>query len=308
MNSIHCWILGCSLSTGDPLVRLAHCGHWSLPRTYVGWTRSRGSSWRQVARQEREPVLWKTNMTALVKLCIWGTVRCREFCMHRKSGWMALADAGYKREQVGLFFQRTCPLWAWHFKFLQILILQTTHLMTCCVLILVPNKKNQDQWWLDSSCFAFSNWQRNFGFHVRWESTLHTWEFSLASVVQRLERKDYQGNVPNVSKCWEKTLDRTKLVPVTLVYCHTEFATCICDYVACDCISFCSWLPEFESHRMPFCAIMRFSQLPMRWQRIGGMFAERLLPTAYRRHSLRSSTFFPRRHMVHWDDGIGSLL
>ena len=44
----------------------------------------------------------KKNMTALVKLWAWGTVRCREFCMHRKSGWMALADAGYKREQVGL--------------------------------------------------------------------------------------------------------------------------------------------------------------------------------------------------------------
>lgn len=51
-----------------------------------------------------------------------------------------------------------------------------------------------------------------------------------------------------------ENLDRTKLVPVTLVYCHTEFATCNCDYVAYDCISFCSRLPEFESHRMPFCA------------------------------------------------------
>ncbi len=38
---------------------------------------------------------------------------------------------------------------------------------------------------------------------------------------------------------------------------------------------------------------MRFSQLPMRWQRIGGMFAERLLPMVCRRHSLRSSTYGP---------------
>lgn len=83
----------------------AICPLWWLKpaRTYVGWTRSRGSSWRQVTRQEREPVLWKKNMTALVNLWVRGTVRCREFCMHRKSGWMALADAGYKREQVGLW-------------------------------------------------------------------------------------------------------------------------------------------------------------------------------------------------------------
>ena len=50
-----------------------------------------------------------------------------------------------------------------------------------------------------------------------------------------------------------------------------------------------------------FCAIMRFSQLPMRWQRIGGCLPSAFCPTAYRRHSLRSSTFFPR---AYWSIGM----